>query len=131
MRRGIAILLIVVACGKETRSPKAPESTLPPKPQPAEGAPQAPTRTPPIDRDLRAIAEKGELAVLFTFNSTGYFIYRGETLGYEYELLSTFARERKLRIKPVVVRDSRLLFDMLDRGEGDVIAAQLVAGRDP
>ena len=79
-------------------------------------------------RDLPAITESGELRVLFTFNSTGYFVYRGATMGYEYELLSLFARESKLKLKPVVVRDSRMLFDRLNEGEGDVVAAQLVAG---
>ena len=66
--------------------------------------------------------------MLFTFNSTGYFVYRGATMGYEYELLSIFARETKLKLKPIVVRDSRVLFDRLNDGEGDVVAAQLVPG---
>src|ERR1041385_737104 len=67
----------------------------------------------------------GVLRVLFTFNSTGYFLYRGETLGYEYELLTMFARDAKLKLEPIVVRDSRQLFDRLNRGDGDVVAAQL------
>jgi membrane-bound lytic murein transglycosylase F len=48
-------------------------------------------------------------------------------MGYEYELLSLFARESNLRLKPVVSRDSKLLFEELNRGDGDVVAAQLVA----
>jgi membrane-bound lytic murein transglycosylase F len=66
--------------------------------------------------------------VLFTFNSTGYFVYRGATMGYEYELLSLFARESSLKLKPVIVRDSRMLFDQLNDGAGDIVAAQLVPG---
>lgn len=87
-----------------------------------------PPPKPPIDRDLPAIVESGELRVLFTFNSTGYFVYRGATMGYEYELLTLFARDAKLKLKPVVVRDSLVLFDQLNEGRGDIVAAQLVPG---
>ena len=83
--------------------------------------------SPPIARDLDAIAAAKTLNVLFTFNSTGYFIYRGQTMGYEYDLLNLYAREMNLRLEPVVVRDSRVLFDKLNRGEGDVVAAALAA----
>jgi membrane-bound lytic murein transglycosylase F len=132
MRRAVVVLFILLAsCGREAPPPRAAQPTaLPDKPQPAESPAPTPNRIAPIARDLAQIADGGELAVLFTFNSTGYFMYRGETLGYEYELLEMFAKERHLHLKPVVVRDSRELYAMLDRGEGDVIAAQLVAGND-
>ena len=78
-------------------------------------------------RDLDAIREAGELKVLFTFNSTGYFIYRGETMGYEYDLLNLFAHESKLRLTPIVIRDNKVLFDKLNAGDADVVAAQLAA----
>ena len=65
--------------------------------------------------------------MLFTFNSTGYFVYRGETMGYEYELLSRFAKSAGLKLTPVEVRDSSTLLDRLNRGDGDVVAAQLIA----
>lgn len=96
-------------------------------PKPIEAAQPAPAKAEPIARDLDAIRAEGTLRVLFTFNSTGYFVFRGETMGYEYELLSRFARDAKLRLEPVVVRDSSTLIDQLNRGDGDVIAAQLVA----
>ncbi|HKR63533.1 MAG TPA: transporter substrate-binding domain-containing protein [Thermoanaerobaculia bacterium] len=49
-------------------------------------------------------------------------------MGYEYELLNTFAHENGLKLKPVVLRDSSQLFDALNDGEGDVVAAQVVPG---
>ena len=137
MRTCLALLAIAAAiasCSRSERpghsSSKPAPSSAPATPKPSESAAPTPNRLPPIDRDFNAIRERGEIAVAFTFNSTGYFIYRGETLGYEYELLRLFARENKLRLKPVVVRDSRTLYEMLDRGEADVVAAQIVAGRD-
>jgi membrane-bound lytic murein transglycosylase F len=105
-------------------------ASTPVQPKPLEGEPAKSNRLAPIDRDLPAINEAKELRILFTYNSTGYFIYRGETMGYEYDLLNLFAKEHKLRLRPVVVRDSSKLFEQLDRGEGDVIAAQLAAGSD-
>lgn len=65
--------------------------------------------------------------MLFTFNSTGYFVYRGETMGYEYELLSRFAKSAGLKLMPVEVRDSSALLERLNRGDGDIVAAQLIA----
>lgn len=135
--RWLAVLVAgsfaVLACSKEPDRPTAAQPPAPPRPAAAstvEGKRPVPNRQPPVTRDWDTIEKSGELAVLFTYNSTGYFIYRGDTLGYEYELLQRFARERKLRLRPVLVRDSSLLFEQLDRGEGDVIAAQLVPGSD-
>jgi membrane-bound lytic murein transglycosylase F len=81
---------------------------------------------PPVDRDLAQIAEDGKLRVLFTYNSTGYFVYRGEVMGFEFRLLRAFAEEQGLELEPVVVRDRRELVRRLAAGEGDVIAARLL-----
>ena len=63
--------------------------------------------------------------VLTQFNSTSYFLYRGEAMGYEYEFLRSFADERDLYLQPVVVRDRDSLYALLNRGVGDVVAARL------
>jgi membrane-bound lytic murein transglycosylase F len=128
----VVVALVLGGCSREAAPP---EPNPPPLPTAAaaksiEASPPKPNRLPPIVRDWTAITEAGELAVLFTYNSTGYFVYRGETLGYEYELLRQFTTEKKLRLRAVLVRDSTMLFDQLDRGEGDLIAAQLVPGSD-
>jgi membrane-bound lytic murein transglycosylase F len=135
VKRVAVLLLLAFACGKRSEPPSArPQppavSNTSPVPKPADAAPAAVPKHDPVARDLDAIHESKELRAVFTFNSTGYFIYRGETMGYEYELLSIFARESKLRLVPVVVRDSKLLFEKLNLGEGDVVAAQLAATTD-
>jgi len=81
---------------------------------------------PPVELDLREIQEAGVLKVLFTYNSTGYFIYRGEVMGFEFRLLRRFAKDHNLDLEPVVVRDRTGLFALLDRGVGDVVAARLL-----
>lgn len=128
----LLIPLAAAACQRaEKRSspqiPPAAKTVVPPsKPKSLEGGTPKTPRVEPIYRDLEAILASKELKVLFTFNSTGYFVYRGETMGYEYELLSRFAAESNLRLIPVVVRDSKTLFNRLVAGDGDVVAAQLV-----
>jgi membrane-bound lytic murein transglycosylase F len=80
----------------------------------------------PIARDLAKIKERGTLTVLAPYNSTTYFLYRGEPLGYEFELLRAFAEAQGLALKVVVVTDPKSLFPLLNSGDGDIIAARLV-----
>ena len=42
--------------------------------------------------DLPQIKDSGELVVLTLYSSTSYFIYRGQEMGYQYELSQQFAR---------------------------------------
>ena len=81
----------------------------------------------PVKRDLAEVRERGELKVLAPYNSTTYFVYRGEPLGYEYELLRAFAESQGLKLKMIVVTDPQSLLPLLNSGEGDVAAARLVA----
>jgi membrane-bound lytic murein transglycosylase F len=96
---------------------------------PAEAAGEVPL-DPPIERDWAKIKEGGTLVVLAPYNSTTYFLYRGEPLGYEYELLRTFAQENGLSLRIEVVTNQKSLFQRLNRGEGDVVAARLIPEED-
>ena len=80
----------------------------------------------PIKRDLAQIKERGSLIVLAPYNSTTYFLYRGEPLGYEYELLQTFAKEHGVALKVVVATDRKSFYSMLNAGDGDIVAARLI-----
>src|SRR6266403_6215387 len=80
----------------------------------------------PINRDLTDIKKGGTLTVVAPYNATTYFIYRGEPLGYEYELLQSFAKDEGLALKVVVVADPKSLFAILNSGEGDIAANRLV-----
>ena len=81
---------------------------------------------PPIDRDLHAIQQRGTLTVLAPYNSTTYFLYRGEPMGYEYELLKAFAREHDLTLAIEVVKNQKSVFQRLNHGDGDLVAARIV-----
>lgn len=80
----------------------------------------------PIQCDLAKIKERGTLTVLAPYNSTTYFLYRGEPLGYEFELLRSFAEAQGVALKVIVVTDPKSLFPLLNSGDGDIVAARLV-----
>ena len=56
------------------------------------------------DTDLPDIRERGELTVLTVNGSTSYFNYRGEPMGFQYELAQQFVRSLGLKMKLKVVR---------------------------
>ena len=85
-----------------------------------------PAPVEPVKRDLADLREKGTLTVLAPYNSTTYFLYKGEPMGYEYELLHAFAKEQGLALKMHVVTDRKSLYSMLNSGDGDIAAARLV-----
>ncbi|HKJ23228.1 MAG TPA: transglycosylase SLT domain-containing protein [Myxococcota bacterium] len=77
-------------------------------------------------RDLPAIEASGRLVALLPYNSTTYFLYRGEPMGYEYELLRHFAGDRELVLDVVPVEEPAQLLDRLRRGEADVAGGRLL-----
>jgi len=73
-------------------------------------------------KDLEVIKEDGVLHAITIYSSTSYFLYKGMPMGFEYELLSRLAKELGLRLKITVAEDINDLFDMLNNGDGDLIA---------
>lgn len=75
--------------------------------------------------DLPQIVDKGELVVLTVNNSTSYFDYRGEPMGFQYELAQQFARSLGVELRVKVMHNSAEMVSALCRGEGDLIAYNL------
>lgn len=73
-------------------------------------------------RTWNEIKESGELRILTLSSSTSYFIFKGEEMGYEFELARSFAHSQKLRISVKVAPNINQLTQMLENGEGDLIA---------
>ncbi|MEX1186952.1 MAG: transporter substrate-binding domain-containing protein [Gemmatimonadaceae bacterium] len=82
---------------------------------------------PSIQRDLPAIAQRDTLVVIAPYNSTTYFLYRAEPMGYEYELLKKFAEDLDVKLRMLVVTERDSMFKLLRAGKGDIVAARLVA----
>src|SRR5688500_7298790 len=60
---------------------------------------------PSIERDLPAIKQRDTLTVIAPYNSTTYFLYRAEPMGFEYELLKKFAADMDVTLRMLVVSD--------------------------
>lgn len=83
-----------------------------------------------VHRDLEEIQQEGILKAILVYSSTSYFIYRGRAMGYEYELLNQFARSQNLRLEIVVAHNIDELLEMLNRGDGDLIAYGMTITQD-
>ncbi len=77
----------------------------------------------PIDRDFDDIKESGVLRMITFYSSNTYFLNQGIEVGFEYELLKEFARENDLALEVIIVGADENPFDLLNKGVGDVIAA--------
>lgn len=75
--------------------------------------------------DLQQIKDSGELVVLTLYSSTSYFIYRGQDMGFQYELSEQFAQSLGVKLRIVVAKSTKDLIDKLLAGEGDIIAYNL------
>lgn len=76
-------------------------------------------------RDLNEIKNSGKLVAVTDFNSTNYFIYKGEPMGFTYELLKSFADHLGLDLEMVSENDIDRAFEMLNSGEVDLLAVGL------
>ncbi|RZS93944.1 transporter substrate-binding domain-containing protein [Aquimarina brevivitae] len=84
----------------------------------------------PVSRDLAAIQKSGKLKVLITYSSTSYFLYRGQPMGFEYELLERLAAHLDLELELVLVKNMDSIFHNLNEGEADMIAHGLTITKD-
>ena len=75
-----------------------------------------------VDRDLEDIREDGVLRALIVYSSTSYFLYKGEPMGFEYELLERLAEHLDLKLELVISTDLDTQFEVLNRGDVDLIA---------
>lgn len=101
------LFLFVFSCSEESGSGQHEHETKIPE---------------PITFDLAQIRERGTLVAILNNSSTGYFIYRGQPMGYEYELLTLLASELNLKLEIKLTSDIDEAVSMLNEGEGDIIA---------
>jgi membrane-bound lytic murein transglycosylase F len=73
--------------------------------------------------DLSEIKKRKVLRVLTRNTSSTFFIYKGEQLGFEYELAKEFAKSIGVLLEIVIPTSREALLDYLASGKGDLIAA--------
>ncbi len=83
-----------------------------------------------VDIDLPEIIKRGKLTVLAENSSTSFFIYRGRKMGFEYEILKEFANEIGVTLEVKIVSNLDNLTEMLENGEGDIIACNYTVTRE-
>lgn len=108
------LLISIVSCSK-----KEEEETL-----------ETSAEVEPVSRDYDQIKEDGKLTVLMGNSSSSYFIYRGQPMGFEYELLALFAKDEGLELEVIIVDDLNEVFELLNKGEGDVVAANITVTKE-
>jgi len=88
------------------------------------------TTAPEVELDLDDIRKRGYINVLVDNNSISYFIYKGQPMGYEYELLNHLAKELRVGLKIKVTSGVERALDQLNTGEGDILAFPLTVTKD-
>lgn len=75
--------------------------------------------------NLEKIRQEGALKVLTEYNSTSYFLYRGQPLGFQFEILQELANHMNLALEVSVSNDLEQNFLDLKEGRVDLIAMNL------
>lgn len=80
--------------------------------------------------DMDLIRERGRLVVAADYSSTSYFIYRGQPMGYQYQMLQELANYLDLRLDVRVSSDIDETFNQLSSGDIDLVAMNLTVTSD-
>ena len=83
-----------------------------------------------FQNSIEKIVKRGKLIAVMDFNSTNYFIYRGEPMGYQYELLNLLADHLNVKLEVIPENDVEKNFEMLQKGECDIIAINLTITKE-
>lgn len=82
------------------------------------------------ERDLEEIRREGTLVLLTENSSVSFYLYRGQGMGYDYELVNAFAKTQGLNVEIRILDDLNAMFDRLRAGDGDLIACNLTRTRE-
>jgi peptidoglycan lytic transglycosylase F len=85
---------------------------------------------PSENLSIEKIKKRGKLIAITGFNAYSYFIYKGKTMGYEYELLKRLGERLGVEIEIKISKDINEMFDLVDKGEGDLIAFNLTVTKE-
>ena len=80
--------------------------------------------------DFSAIKKRGRLRMITRNNPVNYFLWRGELMGFEYDLIKKFADLHQLELEVVVAPPEVDMIDWLNAGHGDLIASAMTVTED-
>ncbi len=81
-------------------------------------------------RDLADIRKDGKLKALIAYSGTSYFLYRGQPMGYEYEMLLKLAEHFNLDLELQIARDLNQMLEELRKGNIDIVAHGLAITKE-
>ena len=84
----------------------------------------------PKDVVLERILTNGKLIATTDYNSTNYYVYRGEPLGYQYELLKSFADFLGVKLEIKIINDLEVSLNCINEKECDMIALGLTITKE-
>ncbi len=76
-------------------------------------------------RDFAEIKQKGTLVLLTENTSFSYFIYKGNPIGYDYEMVKRFCDNHNLALDVKIIDDFNEVFNDLNQKKGDLVAYNL------
>ena len=82
-----------------------------------------------VQFDLPQIEARGSLVAITAYSATSYFIYKGQPMGYEYELLTRLAEHLNLKLEIQIENNLESMFNRLKNSSGDIIARSLTITR--
>ncbi|MGB0402699.1 MAG: transporter substrate-binding domain-containing protein [Salibacteraceae bacterium] len=91
------------------------------------------TYTPTIKTfsfDLDSIKQRGSLIALVDNSTTSYFTYKGQPMGFEYELLKRFCESQNIQLDVRVVYSLDEVLELLKAGKGDIVAANITVTKE-
>lgn len=80
----------------------------------------------PVDLDFQKILERGTIRIITNYDVGSFFLRGGMDRGFEFEFFSTFARQHGLNTEVIVMQPDDDPVDILNRGDGDIIAANFL-----
>jgi len=84
----------------------------------------------PIVKDLDEIDKSDTIKVILTNSPISYFIYKGEPMGFQYELVTRFAKSQGLETRVVLAESIPEAIEILLLGGGDILATGLTMSQE-
>ena len=106
----LAILLIFAACSEEQKRKKK----------------KIWRKHPHV---LEKIVERGKIVAVTNTNPLGYFIYRGQPMGFQYDLSRKLAKELDVDLQIVIEEDIAQQMQMVKSGVADLVISGLTVTR--
>jgi membrane-bound lytic murein transglycosylase F len=83
-----------------------------------------------VHADWKEIKKRGKLVAITNFNTIDYFIYNGQPMGFQFELLQRFAEYSGMQLEIIACNDMNEITSKLVGGSCDLIAVNMPVTTD-